>query len=198
MDDFQYTALPQIVRDCSEDNQPVTAVISQRVQRQHEVAYEQWMQGISEAARPFPGHRGVTIIRPEAGICAEFVIILKFDSYRHLKHWLDSEERQGWLDRAKPLVPKPAKIDILSGFETWFTLPNRPQQRPPARYKMAILTTWAVFAVVQLVNPILLPLLSGLPSLLASLLATYVGVLMLTYGVMPRLIKLFARWLYPA
>jgi antibiotic biosynthesis monooxygenase (ABM) superfamily enzyme len=188
----------RIVKDRNDDNQPVTAVISQRVPRRHQAEYERWMQGISEAARQFPGHSGITVIRPEAGICVEFVIILKFDCYSNLKRWLDSKERQQWLDKAKPFIAEQDKIQILTGLETWFTLPARAVQGTPARYKMAILTTFAVFVAVNLFNPILLPLLTQfLPRLLASLIATYVVVLVLTYGVMPRLTKLFRRWLYP-
>ena len=63
---------------------------------------------------------------------------------------------------------------------------------------MAILTTFAVFAAVNLLNPVLMPLLTQfLPRLLASLVVTYLVVLVLTYGVMPRLTKLFRRWRYP-
>lgn len=188
----------QIVKHRNDDNQPVTAVISQRVSRQHQAAYERWVQGISEAARQFPGHSGLTVIRPEAGICLNFVIILRFDCYSNLKRWLDSDERQRWLDRAKPFIAKQNKVQILTGFETWFTLPVKAVQGPPARYKMAILTTCAVFVAVNLLNPVLMPLLTQfLPQLLASLVATYLVVLVLTYGVMPRLTKLFRRWLYP-
>ncbi|MEM0981559.1 MAG: antibiotic biosynthesis monooxygenase [Cyanobacteria bacterium P01_H01_bin.58] len=188
----------QIVKHRNDDIQPVTAVISQRVSRQHEAAYERWMHGISEAARQFPGHSGITVIRPEAGICIEFVIILRFDCYGNLKRWLDSEERQHWLDKAKPFIAKQDQVQILTGFETWFTLPARAVQGTPARYKMVILTTLAVFVAVNLFNPLLLPLLNRfLPRLLASLVVTYLVVLLLTYGVMPRLTKLFRRWLYP-
>lgn len=189
----------KIVKDRHDDDQPVTAVISQRVPARYQVEYERWMQGISEAARQFPGHMGITVIRPEAGICVEFVIILKFDCYSNLKRWLDSEERQQWLAKAQPFIAKQNQIQILTGFETWFTLPARAVQGTPARYKMAILTTFAVFVAVNLFNPILLPFLTQfLPQLLASLVATYVVVLVLTYGVMPRLTRLFRRWLYPA
>ena len=188
----------QIVRDRSQDIQPVTAVISQRVKRNREADYERWMQGISTVARQFPGHNGVTVIRPEAGICVDYVIILKFDCYANLKRWLDSEERQHWLEKAKPLVVNAEEVKILTGFETWFTIPRRSPQPPPPRYKMAILTTFAVFGAVNLVNPLLLPLLDGWPQWLGSLISTYVVVLLLTYLVMPRLTKLFYRWLYPA
>ncbi|MEM9121652.1 MAG: antibiotic biosynthesis monooxygenase [Cyanobacteria bacterium P01_F01_bin.56] len=188
----------RVVKARHDDDQPVTAVISQRVPGRHQADYERWMQDISEAARQFPGHMGITVIRPEAGICVEFVIILKFDCYTNLKRWLDSEERQRWLDKAQPFIAKQNQIQILTGLETWFTLPSRAVQGTPARYKMALLTTLAVFVTVNLFNPILLPLLTQvLPQLLASLIATYLVVLTLTYGVMPRLTKLFRRWLYP-
>lgn len=190
--------LVQVIQERHEDIQPVTAVISQRVKRDRESDYEQWTHKISAVARQFPGHLGVTVIRPEAGICVEYVTILKFDCYANLKNWLDSEERQQCLNEAKPFIFKASNIQVLTGFETWFTLPNRRQQPSPPRYKMSILTTFAVFGAVNLINPILLPLLSGVPSLFSSLIATYVVVLLLTYIVMPRLTKLFYRWLYPA
>ncbi|NJN30900.1 MAG: antibiotic biosynthesis monooxygenase [Synechococcales cyanobacterium RM1_1_8] len=173
MDTFHSTAPIQIVKHRSEDNQPVTAVISQRVLPHHEAEYERWMQGITEAAKQFPGHSGVMVIRPEAGICVNFVVILKFDCYAHLKAWLDLPLRQQWLDKAKPFLSKPERVDILTGFETWFTLPAQAVKKAPPRYKMALLTTLAVFVAVQLINPILLPLLvQFLPPLLAALIAT--------------------------
>lgn len=192
----EHSSFVKVLRDRSEDTQPVTAVISQRIKRSHEPAYEAWMQGISAAARQFPGHLGVTIIRPEVGICVEYVIILKFDCYVHLKGWLDSEERQRWLEKAKPFIAQSSPVEILTGLETWFTLPNRATQPTPRRYKMAILTTLAVFCVVNLINPLLLPMLTQLPRLLAGLISTYLSVLLLTYVVMPRLTKLAYRWLY--
>ncbi len=190
--------LLQVIRDRGDDIQPVTAVISQRIRRGREADYERWMQDISMIAKQFPGNLGATVIRPESGICIEYVIILKFDCYTHLRQWLDSEERQRLLDRAKPFIVNDSDVQILTGLETWFTLPGRSQPMPPPRYKMSILTTLAVFGAVNLLNPLLLPLLSGLPRLLSSLIVTYLVVLLLTYGVMPRLTKLFARWLYPA
>ena len=188
----------QIVHDRSGDIQPVTAVLSRRVRRSRESEYERWIQDISAVAREFPGHCGVTVIRPEAGICPEYVIILKFDCYANLKQWLDSKERQRWLEKAQSLVVKDLELQILTGLETWFTLPNRTQQPPPPRYKMAILTTFAVFGAVNLLRPLLTPVFSWLPSLVSSLMITYCVVLLLTYVVMPRLTKLCYRWLYPS
>ncbi len=189
-------AFIQVIQDRSKDNQPVTAILSQQVKSNHEADYEQWIKEISAVAQLFPGHQGVTVIRPEAGICPEYVIVLKFDCYTHLKRWLDSDERRHWLEKAKPLIAKTQDIQILTGLETWFTLRNQHHKAPP-RYKMALLTTVAVFVAVNLINPLLLPLLAGIPKLLSSLIISHLVVLLLTYGIMPRLTKVFYPWLYP-
>ena len=195
-----YNSAPviQVIDKRENDTQPVTAVISQRVRRNREADYEEWIQSISAVAKTFPGHRGVSVIRPEAGICSEYVTVLKFDCYTNLKRWLDSDERRAWTEKARPLVVNTAKIQVLTGFETWFTVPNLNSQPAPPRYKMSLLSTIAVFSVANLLHPRMQPLLAFLPDLLSSLVTTYVGVLLLTYIVMPRLTKLFFRWLYPA
>jgi antibiotic biosynthesis monooxygenase (ABM) superfamily enzyme len=196
MTDPENASLIQVIQDRREDIQPVTAVISQQIKRGREADYERWTQKISSVARQFPGHLGVTVIRPEAGICPEYVTIIKFSCYFNLKGWLDSPERQHCLAEAQPLIVRPSTVQILTGFETWFTLPNRSRQPTPPRHKMSILTTLAVFGAVNLFNPLLQPVFSALPQLLSSLIITYIVVLVLTYVVMPRLTKLFYRWLY--
>lgn len=187
----------KVIRDLSEDTQPVTAVISQQVKPDRMNDYEQWIKDISTVAQQFPGHSGVSIVRPDAGICTEYVVILKFDRYANLHRWLTSEERKHWIEKAEPFVVKIQEVKILTGLETWFTLPYR-SQKPPPRHKMVALTTIAVFGCVNLLNPILLPFLTAfLPQLVSSLIVTFLVVLLLTYGVMPRLTKLFSGWLYP-
>jgi uncharacterized protein len=58
------------------------------------VAYEQWVQGISQVARQFDGHLGLSILRPSPGVRREYVSILKFDRYDNLKAWMESAARQ--------------------------------------------------------------------------------------------------------
>jgi hypothetical protein len=69
-------------------------------------------------------------------------------------------------------------------------------QRPPARYKMAILTAFSVFTLVNIYSWLLSGVLAGLPPLMRSLIAIVLVVLSLTYVVMPRLTKLFRVWLF--
>lgn len=179
------------------DKQQVTAVIKHLVKPGSEPAYEQWLRQISQVARQFEGHAGVTFMRPQDSVCPEYVIVLKFDCYRYLQQWLDSPERQDCLSQAKPLIQRDEKVEVLTGLETWFTLPGKLVQTPPKRYKMACLTTGAVFIVVQLLSRLLAPVLSGLPPLLRALIVTALTVVLLTYVIMPRLTRLFYRWLYP-
>jgi len=68
---------------------------------------------------------------------------------------------------------------------------------PPPRYKMVLVTWLGVFFTISILNRLLVPLLSGLPALLKSLMITGLTVILLTYLIMPRLTQLFRKWLYP-
>ncbi|MBD1853320.1 antibiotic biosynthesis monooxygenase [Leptolyngbya sp. FACHB-711] len=179
-----------------EDNHQVTAVISHIVRPGREQGYEEWFRGIAADARTFKGHLGVSAIRPRDHAHPEYVVILKFDHYNNLKTWLESEVRQEWIERLQPLIEKPEAIQTLTGLETWFSLPNQPLKSPP-RYKMALVTWLGVFVTLAVLSRLLSPILSGLPILLNQSITTGLVVLVLTYLVMPRLTKLFKKWLYP-
>ena len=124
-------------------NQEVTAVISHYIRPGRESGYEEWLQGISQAAREFEGHHGVTILRPQAGSRAEYVIILRFDRYSNLCQWMRSPERKQWMERAKPLTEKQENVQILTGLEALVSLPN--MASPPPKYKTAFVTWIGVF-----------------------------------------------------
>ncbi len=175
----------------------VTTIISQKIKPGREEDYENWVKGISHAAQQFEGHCGVTILRPQDRIHPEYFIIVQFASEYYLQQWLNSSIRKDWIDRSRPFVEKPQNIQILTGLETWFTLPYQPMQRPPARYKMAILTAFCVFILVNLYNWLLSGILANLPPLVRSMIVIILVVISLTYIVMPRLTKLFRPWLFP-
>lgn len=175
----------------------VTAVITHLVKPGREEGYEEWMRGIIPVAKTFEGHLGVNILRPQKGLPPEYIIVLHFDHHKHLQAWLDSDVRREWLERAKPLIQTPEEMQILTGLETWFELPKRSLKSPPKRYKMALLTWLAVFLTLSVIRYLLSPLLAPLPELLAQLITIGVVVWLLTYVVMPKLTRLFSKWLYP-
>ena len=94
---------------------------------------------------------------------------------------------------------EPARIRVITGLGTWFTLSSPKQATAPPRYKMATITLLTLFPLIQLANLTIAPLLelTPLPLLLRSLIITAILVWLMTYVAMPRMTKLFSRWLYP-
>jgi antibiotic biosynthesis monooxygenase (ABM) superfamily enzyme len=180
----------------TEEDPPVTAVASRRVKSGKEREFEEWVSGILDAAREFPGYLGSNVIRPRDDDDDEFQIVFKFDHASNLKRWEESDERHQWLSRVRPLVHE-ENVRVLTGLETWFTLPSRPGEPAPPRYKMAVITWIAVFPLATAIFAVTQPLLGGLPVLLRTLVFTLVMVTTMTYVVMPRMTRLFSFWLYP-
>ena len=179
---------------------PVTIVITRRVKPGCKKAFEKFISGITASAMTFEGHLGTNVFRPSSSLDNEYRIIFKFDRASNLQTWEESECRHQWLARAESLRLEPARIRVITGLETWFTLPTSSKQiPPPPRYKMAAVTLLALFPAIQLANITLAPLLEllPLPLLLRSLIITAILVLLMTYVLMPRMTKLFSRWLYP-
>ncbi|HHP7231722.1 MAG TPA: antibiotic biosynthesis monooxygenase, partial [Xenococcaceae cyanobacterium] len=157
--------------------------------------YEEWLQGISRTARQFEGHNGVTVLRPQPGSRAEYVIILRFDQYDNLCRWMRSPERQEWIERAKPLTEKAETVQVLTGLEALVSLPNT-VSLPPPKYKTAFVTWIGVFVCVSILGYVLAPYLIDLPYLLRQAIMTGLVVVLLAYIVMPRLTRLFYGWLH--
>ncbi|MEO0845664.1 MAG: hypothetical protein AAFY50_04470 [Cyanobacteria bacterium J06648_1] len=183
----------------NEIDPPVTVVITRKVKPRCKKAFEKFISGITTSAMTFEGHLGTNVFRPSSPTDNEYRIIFKFDHASNLKIWEESECRRQWLARAESLRLEPARIRVITGLETWFTLPSPKVISPPPRYKMAIVTLITLFPLIQLANITLAPLLalSPLPLLLRSFIITAVLVLLMTYIAMPRMTKLFSRWLYP-
>ena len=178
-------------------NPPVTAVASRRVKRGREREFEEWVSGILAAANEFPGYLGSEVLRPgDAPGDDEYRIVFRFDRESNLRAWENSEERRRWLSKAEPLIHE-ERVHVLTGLETWFTLPWKAGEPSPPRYKMAVVTWLAVFPLITVILTLFGPLLGLLPMLLRTLVLTAVMVSLMTYVVMPRLTRLFSFWLYP-
>lgn len=88
------------------------------------------------------------------------------------------------------------EVRRLSGIEAWFTLPEKPQARPPERWRMEVVSWLAAFPLIQLLNLMLIPWLGWAPPLLRGALVCSAMIVMMTYVVMPRLTRLFAGFLF--
>jgi uncharacterized protein len=176
---------------------PVTTTVTRRVRPGHEAFYEQFLEGIISAASRFPGHLGVEVFRPSSAAAGEYRTVYRFDSAEHLRAWLDSDEHAAWLERAEPHVVGPMRTRIVTGLETWFTLPGSPGATPPPPYKMALLTWVTIFPLITAIVAITGPLLDELPLVVRLGITTALAVPLMTWVVMPRATRLLRRWLYP-
>jgi antibiotic biosynthesis monooxygenase (ABM) superfamily enzyme len=184
------------MKGTADEHGPVTTTVTRRVRPGHEAAYEAFLDGISAAARQFPGYLGVEVFRPsEPG--GEYRIVYRFDTAAHLGGWLDSEEHSTWLRVAEPHAAGPMRSQYLTGLESWFTLPEQPGARPPPPYKMAILTWLTIFPLITLVVVVLGPLLRGVGPIPRLAITTLITVPLMTWIVMPRVTRLLRGWLYP-
>jgi uncharacterized protein len=179
------------------DDPPVTVDVLQRVKPGCEAAFEQVLNDLIAAARSFEGHLGVNVFRSGDRAHPEYRVVFKFDHISQLQQWESSVIRQRLLERVSQLTVDQGQTSVLTGLETWFTLPSQPGLPPPARYKMVVITAIAIFVLLNLANRFIVPFLGALPPLLGMLIVVLLMVSLMTYIIMPRLTKLFAGWLYP-
>lgn len=179
---------------------PVSVVVTRRIKPGCEKAYEELVTGIHESIKAFDGYLGSHILVPPAadtGTTREYRIIFRFDTPAHLKAWEGSAERREWLDRMAGMIEGAPHYHVITGLETWFTLPGAGAIVPPPRYKMVAITLLAVFPLLTGFNYASQPLLSSLPIWLRVLIGSVIVVPVMTYVVMPRMTRLFQAWLYP-
>ncbi|MEZ2229684.1 MULTISPECIES: antibiotic biosynthesis monooxygenase [unclassified Microcoleus] len=178
------------------DDSPVTVEILEQVKPGCEDEFERLLSDILVAAAAFEGHLGVNIFRPNDRSNREYRIVFKFDHLSNLTSWENSPIRHRLLERIKRLTVG-SEYQRLTGLETWFTLPIQGAIVPPPRYKMVLVTWLVIFPLINIIPPFLNQLLFPWPTLLRSAIGAAFMVSLMTYVIMPRATKLFAKWLYP-
>lgn len=180
-------------------NQSVTILITRSPRKSSQREFEQALSDTIDAALEFPGHLGVTVLKPQTEDNNDYQILVKFASEADYQRWCHSHEAAHWFKIMSRLEEKPPNLEIMTGIETWFAV-NSSMPRPmipPPRYKMAIVTWIAIFALIIMINLLFGGFLASLPMLLRSLVLTVGLVGLMTYVVMPRMTRLFSWWLYP-
>ncbi|ASU83127.1 antibiotic biosynthesis monooxygenase [Nocardiopsis gilva YIM 90087] len=176
-------------------DEPVTTLFTWKVVPGREHEFEDWLRGINAAAARFPGHQGVTWLRP-SGEGRHYHAVLRFSSADQLTDWLRSDERAAWTRRVEGIAAEAADRAHTTGLETWFSLPHT-AVRPPPRWKMSLVSFCAVYPCVLLFNVLFAAELAPWPVALRALVLPMVMAPLLTYAIMPLLSQLLRRWLYP-
>ncbi len=178
--------------DC---DSPVTIIVKRKPKPERIDEFEKIMSGTTRDAMMFDGHLGANIIRPTA-VGDYYRIVFKFDSMRHYLAWESSDVRQHWMQEYAKVEQEEQEIEILSGLETWFTLPGGEALVPPPKHKMAIIVWLSIFPLSIVLHYILSSLISNFHIVIQIAILSVIMVLMMTYVLMPLMSRLFHRWLH--
>ena len=179
-------------------SEPVTVLLVRNVKPDRLNDFEQWVNGMNQVVKGFEGYLGTDLIRPREHSHPEFVIVVRFDGYEHLRTFMESREREEWLKKSEDMTIGEMHVQEAHGFAPWFTLPDHSAaSTPPARYKMALLTILALYPPLLALSTLLSYLLHGWPRPLLMLLTVLLLVPAMTYYIMPWMTRLFRSWLYP-
>ena len=174
------------------DSGPLTVVVTWHVRQGAEGEFEAWRQEVSAAALKFPGHMGINVIRP-GDAAGEYVVIFRFDTFDHLRTWQESDVRRRLLKKADSFRVGEPSYHFQSGLEYWFT-PSRQQHSPP-NWKMALVTVLGVWPVSILVPWLINPFIANQPPWMQALWVAAGIVILLTWVVMPILVRFLRPWL---
>jgi antibiotic biosynthesis monooxygenase (ABM) superfamily enzyme len=175
--------------------QSVTVLVTRRVKAGREQEFEALLKRLRDAAASYPGHQGVTTIRPRPP-SREYLIVYRFDNADHLHAWQKSPERQSLISESTDLAEAPPEEQKLSGMDTWFTLPGGRVVRPPAQWKMWLLSMAGIYPIITILVLVTQPFLAPFPLPVRFAVLTAVLTALMTWIVMPALSRVFARWLY--
>jgi antibiotic biosynthesis monooxygenase (ABM) superfamily enzyme len=182
------------------DDEPVSVLFTWRVVPGRELDFERWLEEVNMVSARFPGHRGVTWLRPTAGTPEperRYHCVLRFDNGRNLSRWLTSPEREVTVRHLAGIATESEPRETTTGMETWFSLPGHPVL-PPAKWKMTLVSFLGVYPLILIFDMLGAEHLGELPLpflIRAAIIPLLLSVL-LTYLVMPLLSRLLRAFLY--
>ena len=173
----------------------VTEVIVTDVTPGKEAAYRGWIDRVQRVQATFPGYGGLYVAPPKAG-ASNWTALLRFERLPLLRAWLDSPERQALLAEAKPFIARTLLNRVDSTFPGW--VPSDPATgKAPSQWKTAALVLLCIYPIVMLQLRYLNPLLQALPGPTVTFVDNVVGLVLVTWPLMPLAVRAFERWLYP-
>jgi uncharacterized protein len=172
--------------------EPVTAVASFRVKPGNEHRYTELHARLQARLGSFPGFLRSEFFVPVPGVQDETVVVFSFDSREHLDAWLESDARREILAEIDPYLDGERTINVVGGFAGWFGAPGMASVK---RWKQATMVLLAIFPTAVVVTRLRMWLLPDVHWLVATAIGNVLGVIALTWLLMPRLTSWFASWL---
>lgn len=186
------TTREQRVATPLEAGHAVTAVMSQRILPQHLAGFREAEADIAAEMARFPGFVSIEHAPPVERVQDDYVISFTFSSREDLDRWLESSSRRDVLRRLEPFVTGQRTLSVVGGFGGWF---SSDRARQPTRWKQAVVVLIALFPTTLSLGLIQRAFFTGVPWIPALFVSNVVGIVVLTWLLMPRLTRLFAGWL---
>lgn len=173
---------------------PVTVSREFRVIKGHETAFENAMNALMDRALTYPGHMGVTVIRPSGGSDL-YRFVYRFDTDEHLAKWHSSEERARLMDSVSPHISED-RFETTDVLTMWMD-PSLPPAAPaPPKWKIVSVTWLGIFPTVVAVSLLLNLIHFEAPIPVRGFVLSALVVPIAGYFVIPPLQKLLHGWLH--
>lgn len=174
--------------------EPVTVVFSQLIAPSNHDTFVTLHDDVVDRMGEFPGFLGSELLGPVDGVQDEHVIVASFASRADLDRWLESAARREWVAGIERLVEGDRTMNVVGGFGGWF--PARSDQpQGPKRWKQSIAVFIALFPTTLLITFVRLQVAPDMNWVLAVLVGNILGILALSYLLMPRVTHWLGDWL---
>ncbi len=161
--------------------------------------FDDVLKGMLKVAGSAGGWCGAVVLKPKHSddhAPGEWQIVLRFQTDRELRRWRESSGARVWRAKLEALTIGAPRVERVHGFEAWFALPNRHDVPPAPKWKMALITSLAIYPLILLLPEALSPVIAGAPPWLANLASVAVAIPLMTWLVMPGMTQLFRGFLY--
>ena len=145
-----------------------------------------------DALADFPGFLERELLDAVDDIQPDTVVVLTFDSAAHLRAWLDSPERAGILADLDAITEGDLTTNVVGGFAGWFPAH---QGMEPKKWKQALVVLLALFPTSLSATWVRIQLWPDLALAPSVLFANILGIIILTWLLMPPLTRILDGWL---
>ncbi len=175
----------------------LTVVVTRFIKPGCEADFESSMREFLDVAWTFPGHLGMHMLRPAESQHrnGEYTIIARFDSLASRRVFTSSDVFRDWMARMDAQSAAPAVVRELQNLNGWAALAG--ESVNPPRWKMAVTVWLGVTTLSQTFTWLLAPFMAGWPRQLQMLPVTALTVILLTWLVLPALMRTLRGWYFP-
>ena len=147
---------------------------------------------ITMVMRDFDGYLSCELVEPVPGVQDDHAVVFAFASREDLDRWFASDERRKVLELIAPLIEGERTLNVVGGFGGWF---SADPHREPRRWKQAVAVLIALFPTTLTLSFLQRTFVSDVPWVPALFVSNVLGIMVLTWLLMPAVTRVLASWL---